>query len=57
MGGEDVPLTLSEFVILRELATTPYRTFTREQLAAAGRENFLMVVPEKVQADPSISTE
>jgi glutamate synthase (NADPH/NADH) large chain len=26
-------------------------------LAAAARENFLMVLPHKVQADPSISTE
>ncbi len=26
-------------------------------LAAAGRENFLMIIPEKVQADPNISTE
>jgi glutamate synthase (NADPH/NADH) large chain len=26
-------------------------------LAAAGQENFLMIIPEKVQADPNISTE
>jgi glutamate synthase (NADPH/NADH) large chain len=26
-------------------------------LAASARENFLMVVPHKVQADPSVSTE
>jgi len=28
-----------------------------KSLAAGGGENFLMVVPHKVQADPSISTE
>ena len=26
-------------------------------LAAAGRDSFLMIIPEKVQADPNISTE
>jgi glutamate synthase (NADPH/NADH) large chain len=28
-----------------------------QELAGAGRDNFLMIVPEKVQADPNISTE
>jgi glutamate synthase (NADPH/NADH) large chain len=28
-----------------------------QALAAAAKQNFLMIIPEKVQADPSISTE
>ena len=28
-----------------------------QDLAAKAPENFLMIIPEKVQADPSISTE
>jgi glutamate synthase (NADPH/NADH) large chain len=28
-----------------------------EAMAAAAKQNFLMIIPEKVQADPSISTE
>jgi DNA-binding response OmpR family regulator len=35
VSDQDVPMTLSEFLILRELVTAPYRTFSRVELAAA----------------------
>jgi two-component system OmpR family response regulator len=36
--GQDVPVTLTEFLLLKELAGAPYRTFDRRTLAAAVQE-------------------
>lgn len=39
MSGQDVSLTLSEFLLLKELATNPYRVLDRKTLAGTLRES------------------
>lgn len=39
VDGNDLSLTLAEFLLLRELARNPYKVLGRERLAAALRED------------------
>jgi len=62
-GGQDIDMIEARSAFLGHYAEELRATDQNEEadriksLAANAPENFLMVVPHKVQADPSISTE
>ena len=55
VDGRYLPLTLAEFVLLRELAGHPYQVLSRQRLAAAVREHASDAAPSERSVDTHIS--